>query len=142
MLLSSLMQKSRMMLLLLLHIHIYDRFIIKTIHHTTNVTSTKAELFAIRYSINQTVNLPGISKIVVVTDSIHTAKKIFDSATHPYQLQLAAISEELRKFFVANTNNAIEFWECPSQCDWPLFKAIDRDTKLHCQMPLLSSKLS
>ena len=29
----------------------------KTIHHTINVTSTEAELFAIRYGINQTIHL-------------------------------------------------------------------------------------
>jgi len=29
----------------------------KTIHHTVNVTSTKAKLFAIRYGINQTIHL-------------------------------------------------------------------------------------
>jgi len=34
------------------HIHIWDRPIIKTIHHTTNITLTKAELFAIRCGIN------------------------------------------------------------------------------------------
>jgi len=123
------------------YIHVYDRPIIKTIHHTTNVTSTEAELFAIRCGINQAVNLLGISKIIVITDSIHAVKKIFDSITHPYQLQLAAISKELKKFFIANINNSIKFWECSNHCDWPLFKAVDRDTKLLCQMPLLPSKL-
>ena len=96
------------------YIHVHNRPIIKTIHHATNVTSIEAELFAIRYGINQAINLLGISKIVIITDFIHAAKKIFDSATYLYQLQLAAISEELRKFFIANINNSIEFWECPS----------------------------
>ena len=36
----------------ILHIHIHNRPVIKTLHHTVNVTSTEAELFAIRYSIN------------------------------------------------------------------------------------------
>ena len=34
------------------HIHICDRPIIKIIHYTTNITSTEAELFAIKYGIN------------------------------------------------------------------------------------------
>ena len=96
------------------HIHVYDRPIIKMIHHITNITSTKAKLFTIRYSINQAINLLGISKIVVVTNSIHAAKKIFNSTIYPFQVHLAAISEELRKFFIANNNNSIAFWECPS----------------------------
>ena len=68
------------------HIHICDRPIIKIIHHATNVTSTEAELFAIRCSINQAINLSEISKIIIVTDSIYAVKKIFDLATHLYQL--------------------------------------------------------
>jgi len=68
------------------------------IHHVANVTSTKAKLFTIRYGINQTINLPEISKIVIITDSIHTVKKIFDLAIYLFQIHSAAISKELRKF--------------------------------------------
>ena len=64
------------------HIHVCDRPIIKTIHHVANIISTKAELFTIRYGINQAVNLLEISKIVIITDSLHAAKKIFDSSIH------------------------------------------------------------
>ena len=66
------------------YIYVHNRPIVKTIHHTANITSTEAKLFAIRYSINQAVNLPGISKIVVITNSLHTAKKIFDSSIYPF----------------------------------------------------------
>jgi len=111
------------------HIHIHDRPIVKMIHHMANITSTEAKLFIIRCGINQAVNLLGISKIAVITDSIHVAKKTFDLAIHLLQIHSATISKELRKFFLANSNNSIAFWECPSQCDWPLFKSVDRDTK-------------
>jgi len=66
------------------YIHICNRPIVKIIHYTANIISTEAVLFAIRYSINQAVNLPGISKIVIITDSLYTAKKIFDSSIHPF----------------------------------------------------------
>jgi len=46
------------------------------------ITFTKAELFSIRYGINQAVNIPEISKIVIITDSIHAMKRIFDSSLH------------------------------------------------------------
>ena len=118
------------------HIHVYDKPIIKMIHHTVNATSTEAKLFAIRCSINQAINLPGISKIVVVTNSIHTAKRIFDSLIYSFQTYLASISKELRKFY------SITFWECPSWCDWPLFKSVDRDTKQFQQTSLLLYKSS
>ena len=32
-------------------------------------------------------------------------------------------------FFNTNISNTIEFWECPSQSDWFLHKAINRETK-------------
>ena len=34
------------------HIYIWNKPITKTLHHTVNITSTKAELFAIRCSVN------------------------------------------------------------------------------------------
>jgi len=44
----------------ILHIHSYNNPIIKTIYHATNVTMMEAKLFAIRYSINQAVNIPNV----------------------------------------------------------------------------------
>ncbi len=34
------------------HIHVHETSVIKTIHHAINITSTKAELFMIRYGLN------------------------------------------------------------------------------------------
>jgi len=73
------------------HIHIYDKPIVKTLHHTVNITSIEAKLFAIRCGINQAVNSQGTLKIIVITDLIHSAKIIFDSLSHPYQVHTAAI---------------------------------------------------
>jgi len=66
------------------YIHVHDKPVIKTLHHAGNITSTKAELFAIRCSIDQAINIQEISKIIVITDSIHAAKRIFDSSLHLY----------------------------------------------------------
>ena len=96
------------------HVHIVNRFLTKTVHHASFVTSTEAELFAIRCGINQACSNDIVFKIIIVTDSIHTAKKIFDSESHSYQLHTAAILCELWGFFNSNRNNSIEFWECPS----------------------------
>ena len=107
------------------HIYIHNKMVIKTLHHTVNVMTTEAKLFTIRCGINQATNLNGINKIVIITDSIHTAKKVFDSSLHLYQIYAAAISNELRKFFTKSCDNSIEFWECSSHCGWSLHKAID-----------------
>jgi len=77
------------------HIHILNHPLIKTVHHAAYVTSTEAELFAIRCSINQACSKNDISKIIVITDSIHAAKKIFESSPHPYQLHMTSILQEL-----------------------------------------------
>ena len=64
--------------------HTYNKPIIKMIHHVVHVTSTEAELFVIRCSINQALNLDNMSKVIVTTDSIHVARKIFKPSIHPY----------------------------------------------------------
>ena len=111
------------------YIHIHNKPVIKTLHHAVNVTTMKAKLFTIRCGINQATNLNGINKIIVITNSIHTAKKIFDSSLHPFQIHMVSLSDELRKFFIKNCNNSIEFQKCPSCCEWPLHKVINKKTK-------------
>ena len=88
------------------------------VHYAVNIMSTEAELFAIRCSINQTLHFNNISKIIIITNSIHAAHKIFDSLVHPYQILSAAILLDLRIFFNSHINNSIEFWKCPSHLNW------------------------
>jgi len=91
------------------HIHIHNKPIIKTLHHAVNITSTKAKLFSMKYGINQATNIQGISKIVVITDLLHAARKFFDSSSHLFQVYSIFILNELRKFFIQNYNNSIKF---------------------------------
>ena len=66
------------------HIHTHDKPLVKTIHHTVNVTSTEVELFAFRCDINQAMHINNISKIIIITDSIHVVKRIFNLSIHPF----------------------------------------------------------
>ena len=68
-------------------------------------------------------------KEALITDFIHTAKKIFNYLLHPFQIHIASISDELRKFFANNPDNMIKFLECPSCCKWSLHKIVDKETK-------------
>ena len=77
----------------------------------------EAELFAIKCGINQATSIPSISKIVVITDLLHTAQKFFDSSLYLFQIYSISILNELRRFFLHNLNNSIEFWKCPSYCN-------------------------
>ena len=68
------------------HIHIHNMPLIKTIHHAVNVTSMEVELFTIRCSINQSMHIDNISKIIVIMDSIHAVKRIFDLSVYSFQV--------------------------------------------------------
>ena len=114
---------------LIAHIHIYDSLVVKTIYHAINVTTTEAELFTIRCGINQATYLNNINWIIVITDSIHTVKRIFDSSLYPYQIHVSSISSKLREFFTKDWNNSMEFWDCPSCCKWTLYNTVDKETK-------------
>jgi len=111
------------------HIHIHNKPVVKTLHYMVNVTTSEAEFFVIRCSINQATLSHEISKIIVTTDSIHVAKKISDLSSHMLQKQVALILRDLREFFNCHPENVIEFWECPSKSNWHLYKAVDTDTK-------------
>jgi len=100
---------------LILHIHSYNKPVIKTMHKAISITTTEAELFAICCGINQAVANSDVNHIVIITDFLYTTKRIFDSSVHLYQIHSAAISQELRKFFSKDPCNHIEFWDCPSK---------------------------
>ena len=126
----------------ILHIHSANRPLIKTIYHASYVTSSEVELFTIRCGINQACSLNNVSKIVVITDSIHVAKKIFDTRSHPFQIHSAAILNNLRNFFIANDSNSIKFWEYPSRLKWRFHHKVDKDSKLFVITPSYPSKIS
>ena len=83
-------------------------FIISNIS-VKNILFTKAELFAIRYDISQAFQIQDVICIVIITNTIPVAKRIFDLIHHPYQLYSIIISKDLRKFFNRNPNNTITF---------------------------------
>ena len=124
------------------HIHTHDKPLIKTIHHAVNVTSIEVELFTIRCGINQVMCIDNISKIIIVTDSIHMVKRIFDPFVYPFQVQSAAVLFDLRYFFNCYTNNFIKFLECPSYLKWHLHNKVDKETKMFKPLPLYLCKNS
>ena len=122
------------------HVHQANSPLIKTVHHAVFITSSEAELFAMRCGINQACNKDNISKIIVITDSIHSVKLIFNSSLHPLQSHSAAILSELRLFFNKSQDNSIEFWECPSCLKWRFHKDINKDSKSFKPTPFFSCK--
>jgi len=126
----------------ILHTHILNHPLIKILHYVAFVTSAEAELFTIRCGINQVSSKENISKIIVFTDSIHVAKKIFDPLSHSLQIHAVAILNELQQFFSRDSNDSIEFWECPSRLNQHLHKTVDLETKTSNSTPVYPCKTS
>jgi len=124
------------------HIHVHNKLIVKTLHHTINIISTEAEFFTIKCGINQALHLQDIFKIIIVTNLVPIAKKIFDLSSHLFQKQAALILNNLRKFFNHYHKNMVEFWECLSKSKWNLHKYVDIETKSFNLTPLFPVKNS
>ena len=122
------------------YIHIHNKPMVKTFHHTINVMSFEAEFFTIRCGIIQAICSHEIFKIIVVMDSIHAENKIFNLSLHMLQKQAALILKDLREFFNHHHENIIEFWECPSKSNWKLHKVVDTETKLFNLTSLMPNK--
>ena len=124
------------------HIHFFNKSVIKTLYRAINIITAEAELFAIQCNINQAVANPNVKYIVVITDSLHIVRKILNSSTYLYQIHSAAISIELREFFSKDSQNCIEFWDCPSKQQWVLHQLVDKETKNMVSTPLFPCKSS
>ena len=74
-------------------------------------------------------------------DSIHAARKIFNSKSHPFQSHTAAILSKLWDFFNSNRDNSIEFWKCPSRLKWRFHHNVDKDTKSFCLISTYPCKI-
>ena len=108
----------------------------KTIHHAINITSTEVKLFSIRYRINQAIQILNTKNIIIITDTIHATRCIFDSSFYPYQLYSIAVSQDLRAFFNKSSNNSLVFWNCPSSMKWLSHSVVGKETK-HLNIKLI-----
>jgi len=124
------------------HIHSFNKPVVKTLHRAINITTAEAKLFAIHCSINQVVTNHNVKHIIVITNSLHITRRIFDSSTHPYQIHSIAISSELREFFSKDFQNHIEFWDCPSKQLWALHQIVNKETKNMVSIPMFPCKSS
>jgi len=124
------------------YIHSYNKPVVKTMYRAINITTTEAELFTIHCGINKAVTNSDVNHIVIITNSLYTAKRIFNSSVHPYQIHSAVISQELREFFSKDSHNSIKSWDCPSKQKWLLHYSVDKDTKRIVFTPSFSCKSS
>ena len=53
----------------------------------------------IRCGINQAIQIPGTFYIIIITDTLHIARKIFDFTIYLFQTQTIVISKDLQRLF-------------------------------------------
>jgi len=83
--------------------------------NSINVISIEAELMAVRLGLIPAMEEENIHDIIVITDSIATAKKIFEFKTDPLQNMFIPVTLAIDSFFRKDGRNKIQFWFCPSK---------------------------
>jgi len=110
--------------------------------NSINVTSIEAELMAICLGLIPAMEEENVHNIIVITDSIAAAKKVFKSKTDPLQNMFILLTSAIDSFFRKDGRNKIQFWFCPSKAKWPKHKLIDNQVKANNCAPIFPSKES
>ena len=84
-------------------------------------TTPDAELFAIRLDIAKATSM-AIECIILITDSLGSARRAVDPSMHPGQAHSLAVCSVLRLFFSQGHGYRIDFWDCPSK--WSLHQLV------------------
>ena len=74
-------------------------------------TAPNTELFAIRLNVSKTTSMD-IKCIILITDSLGSARKTVDFLVHSGQAYSLAVYSTLRSFFCSGLGYKIEFWDC------------------------------
>ena len=107
-----------------------------------NVTSIEAELMAICLGLIPAIEEENIHDIIIITNSIAAAKKVFKSKTDPLQNMFIPVTSAINSFFRKDSRNKIQFWFCPSKAKWSKHKLVDDQVKADNCAPIFPSKES
>jgi len=110
--------------------------------HAMNASSTEAEIMAMRIGLEFALSIEDIKHITLITDSIHAAKKIFDTTIHPYQSLITPLATKIHEFFAKLADHIISIWHYPSNLKWKPHKDVDNDVKSSRVNPIFLSKES
>ena len=89
-------------------------------------TAPDAELFTIRLGIAKATSM-AIEHIILITDSLGSARQAVDPSVHPGQAHSLAVCSILRLFFSQGYSYRIDFWDCPSKAEWFLHQLVHND---------------
>ena len=79
-------------------------------------TAPDAELFAIRLGVSKATSM-NIECIILITDSLGSAKRSVDLSVHSRQAHSLAVCSTLRLLFCSGSSYRIEFWDYPSNAE-------------------------
>jgi len=71
-------------------------------------TAPDAELFAIRLGVSKATSMD-IECIILITDSLDSARKSVDPSVHSRQAHSLAVCSALRSFFCSGSSHKIKF---------------------------------
>ena len=89
-------------------------------------TAFDTELFTIRLDIAKATSID-IKCIILITDSLGSARQAVDPSVHPGQAHSLAVCSALRLFFSQGHGYRIDFWDCPSKAEWSLHQLVHND---------------
>ena len=73
---------------------------------------------------NHMVTSMAIEHIILITDSLGSARRAVDPSVHPGQAHSLAVCSALRLFFSQGHGYRIDFWNCPSKAEWSLYQLV------------------
>ena len=91
--------------------------------------SVEAELMAIQLGLISATEKENVHNIILITDSIVAAKKIFKSKIDLLQNIFILVISAVNSFFKRDGRNKIQFQFCPSKAKWPKHQLIDDQVK-------------
>jgi len=106
------------------------------------VTSVKAELMAICTGLIPAMERDNIHNIIVITDSIATAKKILESKVNSLQNIFIPIASAIEMYLKKDGRNKVHFWYCSSRAKWPRHQLVNDQVKASEYVPVFPSKES
>jgi len=81
-----------------------------------------------------------IYDIIVIADSITTAKKILESKVNHLQNMFILLASAIKAYLRKDSRNKIYFWYCPSKAKWPRYQLVNDQVKANTCIPMFPSK--
>jgi len=90
-------------------------------------TVLDVRLFAIRLDVVKATSFD-IKCIILITDFLGVARRAVNAFVHLEQTYSLIVVYTLRDFFIGYSDHSIDFWDCLSKAQWPLYFLVHEDT--------------